>query len=399
MALGSQQHRALADGRLVVWEPDPGPQRHFITCPCFEVFFGGARGGGKTDAVLGEWIRHSADWGENANGLIVRRQRTELVDMIERSKRIYTPLRFAWHEQDKLWRSPNGARLRFAYLERDQDAEAYQGHSHTRVYVEELGNFPSPDPVLKLMATLRSGHGVPCGFRATGNPGGPGQSWIKARYIDPAPEGLRIIEEPFVNPYTGRTIVRDRVYIPSRVYHNRHLGDDYVANLMMQGSPELVRAWLEGDFNAVQGAFFPEWGLQHVVQPFEVPKDWLRFRSADWGSASPFSVGWWAVAGDDLPLPGSGSVQPFVHDGGRISPLSQPSLSGLRIPRGALVRYREWYGASGRGAGLKLTAEEVADGIKDRDNRRPIVSGVRWDALKTRFLELADGRPAPKQRA
>src|SRR5262249_28241346 len=79
-----------------------------------------------------------------------------------------------YNDQDKMWRWPNGARLRFAYLECDADADAYQGHSYTRVYVEELGTFPSASPVLRLMATLRSGEGVPCGFRATGNPGGPG---------------------------------------------------------------------------------------------------------------------------------------------------------------------------------------------------------------------------------
>ena len=45
--------------------------------------------------------------------------------------------------QDKVWRDPRGARLRFAYLERDADAELYQGHSYTRVYIEECGNFPS----------------------------------------------------------------------------------------------------------------------------------------------------------------------------------------------------------------------------------------------------------------
>ena len=42
-----------------------------------------------------------------------------------------------------MWRAPNGARLKFAYLERDADAELYQGHSYTRVYIEEIGNFPS----------------------------------------------------------------------------------------------------------------------------------------------------------------------------------------------------------------------------------------------------------------
>lgn len=368
------------EGVNTVWAPQRGPQTALLTCPCFEVFFGGARGGGKTDGMLGEWLSHADLYGPDANGLMVRRQRTELMDTIRRSHRIYGMLDgWKWHEQDKTWTSERGAQLRFAYLERDTDAEGYQGHSYTRVYVEELGNFRSPEPVLKLMATLRSGAGVPCGFRATGNPGGPGQSWVRSRYIDPVTPWT-VQREPFVNPFTGETIVRDRVFIPSSVQDNRYLGSDYVANLMMQGSPQLVRAWLGGDWSAIEGAFFEEWSeAQHVVSPFALPSDWLRFRSMDWGSAKPFSVGWWAVVGDDHAL---------------------RDAHGRMLPRGALVRYREWYGCKpgSPNTGLKLTAEEVADGIKAREigsNGRPeqIAYGVLDPAA---FAE--DGGPSLAER-
>jgi hypothetical protein len=104
----------------------------------------GLRGGGKTDGVLGDFLEHADAYGEHAIGLMIRRQRTELIETIERSRAIYTALGWTYHEQEKMWRAPNGARLRFAYLERDADAESYQGHSYTRMYVEEIGNFPSP---------------------------------------------------------------------------------------------------------------------------------------------------------------------------------------------------------------------------------------------------------------
>ncbi len=183
---------AARSDTTVIWSAQTGPQRALISCPVFEVFFGGARGGGKTDGVLGDFIRHASLYGKDAIGLMIRRQRTELVETIERSKAIYSPLGWIYHEQDKMWRAPDGARLRFAYLERDSDAEAYQGHSYTRLYVEEIGNFPSEKPILRLMATLRSGAGVPVGFRATGNPGGAGHQWVRARYIDPAPMGFSV---------------------------------------------------------------------------------------------------------------------------------------------------------------------------------------------------------------
>src|SRR5690554_1587563 len=175
---------AAAPAPIVLWEPQPGPQTSFITCPVFEVVYGGARKGGKTDGVLGEWAVHADRHQKHAKGLMIRRERTQLIDTIRRAQKLFLPLGAKWKEQDKLFVMPGGAELRMAYLESDADAEAYQGHSYTRVYIEELTNFPQPGPIMKLKATLRSAHGVPVGFRATCNPGGPGHMWVKARYID-----------------------------------------------------------------------------------------------------------------------------------------------------------------------------------------------------------------------
>ena len=377
---------------LIIWEPQPGPQTALLSCPVFEIFFGGARGGGKTDGMLGDFVSHGDLYGENAIGLMVRRERTQLVETIERSRAIYGPLGAKFNEQEKMWRFPNGARLRFAYLERDSDADAYQGHSYSRVYVEEIGTFPNERPILKLMATLRSGAGVPCGFRSTGNPGGPGHHWVKRRYIDAAPLGWNITKQTFKNPWTQETVERDRVFIPSKLQDNKFLGTDYVANLQMTGSQQLVRAWLEGDWSVIEGAFFPEWSNEkHVLAPFVIPDDWLRFRSCDWGSAAPFSVGWWAVCGDDYDLQGqSSSIRVRGGSGrgderlGSATALEGQSLSFTRLPRGALVRYREWYGASAPNTGLKLTAEEVAQGIIGKETEKLTYgvldpSAFRWD--------------------
>ena len=341
----------------VAWAPQGGPQTAFVKSPHFEVFFGGARGGGKTDAVLGEWITHAAKHGPNAIGLMVRRSRTELLETFERARTIYSKLGATATVNPMRFTMAEGGRITYAYLERDADAEVYQGASFTRVYVEEAGNFPSPAPILKLMATLRSGAGVPVGLRLTGNPGGPGHQWVRARYIDPAPLGWKRI----VNEGTGLT----RMYIPSRVGDNSYLGPDYVQRLKASGSPELVRAWLEGDWTVVSGAFFPEFSLdRHVIAPRPIPEHWARFRSFDWGSARPFSVGWWAVS-----------------DG------SEPDIA-----RGCLVRYREWYGMrpGEPNVGLKLTAEAVAQGIRAReaDDPEPML-GVADPAI---FAE--DGGPS-----
>src|SRR5262245_13951130 len=124
----------------VAWSPRGNPaQMRLLKCQVFEIFFGGARGGGKTDGVLGEFGAHASRYGKDAIGLMVRRTRAELVETIERSRDIYGPLGWNLNETEKMWRAPDGARLRFAYLERDADADMYQGHNYTRVYVEEVG--------------------------------------------------------------------------------------------------------------------------------------------------------------------------------------------------------------------------------------------------------------------
>lgn len=341
----------------VIWSPTPR-QAMLISCPCFEVFFGGARGGGKSDGELGDWASHSAEYGEHASGILVRRELTQLRDLIARSKQIYGRLHGAsYNTQEKTWTMPGGARLQFAYMENDSDADRFHGGSHTRVYVEEIGNFPDPVPVFKLMATLRSAHGVPVGFRATGNPGGVGQAWLKARYIDPAPLGFKIIKTEYENPFTGEKMIRDRVFIPSKVTDNPYLGSDYVATLQMAGSAKLVKAWLTGDWSQIEGAFFDNFDAsRHVLRPFPINPRWLRFRAMDWGFAKPFAVGWFTVVGDD---------QFIVNDGRRVV-----------IPRGSLIMYREWYGnrQGQHNIGLKMDAEDVANGILALDHGDPHIT-------------------------
>lgn len=362
-----------------VWAPNPGPQSWLITCPIFETLFGGARGGGKSDGVLGEWATHADQYNENAIGLCVRRERTQLVELVERSKILYFPLGAKFNEQDKVWRFPNGARLRFAYLESDNDAQAYQGHSYTRVYVEEMGTFPNPEPIFKLMATLRSGAGVPCRFIATANPGGPGHSWIKARYIDPAPTGMKILPTKFINPFTKDEIFKERIFIPSKITDNPYTNTPaYIGNLYLSGNAELVKAWLMGDWNVMLGAFFPEFDTRkHVIRTFKIPRHWTRFMSMDWGTATPFSIGWWAVVPDEF----DAGIEIYPNQWQFFE--GQAEITGItRLPKGAIIRYNEWYGSRGAelstvsttenmNVGLKLTAEEVAQGIVVREATEP----------------------------
>ena len=354
---------------MPVWSPQPGPQTAFVTSDVFEAVYGGARGGGKTDAALGEFALHAAQYGAGARGLLVRRTRVALEPTIARARQIFVGAQ--WAEQKSRFTWPNGARLSFRHLDHDGHADAYQGHDYSRIYIEELTQFGSPRLVDKLKATLRSASGVPCRFRATCNPGGPGHNWVKDRYIDAGE--YNVVKEDFVNPFDGRVVRLDRTFIPARLSDNpKLLSSDplYVARLQQSGSAQLVRAWLEGDWGIVEGAFFDKWRVRNIVAPFDPPSDWPRFRSFDWGYAAPFSVGWWAVASDTYPT------------------------AGMTIPRGAMVRYREWYGSTGKpNEGLKLTAEEVAQGIVARERNDTISHGVADPSIFS-----SDGGPSLAER-
>lgn len=316
-------------------------QQAFIESPADETLYGGARGGGKTFATILDWLVHSECHGKYARGIVFRRELVELDDFIEASREILVAAGHTWHEGKKFFRSPKGAILRCRYLDRDADAQKYQGHAYSRVYVEEIGNFPSDKPIRKLFGCLRppyaDGPPIRCQFKATANPGGPGQTWVKNRYIDPAPA---------FTPFSEDGGKRYRVFIPAKLQDNPHLMQNdpgYVDRLADAGNEELVRAWLEGDWDSVVGQFFSEFKREkHVIPTVPLPSSWkVRYRAHDWGSAKPNCTLWFAVA------------------------TGEPLAEGIHIPRGALVVYRERYGWNGKpNEGERKHAEEVARAIR-----------------------------------
>jgi len=338
-------------------------QLAYIQSPADITIFGGARGGGKTYGSLGDFWIHSEIHGRHANGLMLRKTRTDLKDTIATAIDLFGNAA-EWREHGHHFDFRNGARLTMAYLENEKDAAAYQGWSLTRIYLEEVTQFVDLKGMLKLLGALRSAHGVRCQMKATCNPGGPSHLAVKQMFIDSGPMSLVKDEE------TGIT----RVYIPSRLQDNPALLENdpgYINRLKAVGSEQLVRAWLEGDWSVIEGAFFHEFSeKRHVVPPFTIPIWWTRFRAMDWGSAKPFSVGWYAVCQDDHPL-----------DDDRL------------IPRGAIVRYREYYGMKPNepNVGLKLPAEEVARQIVSRETQYGRREDISYGVMDPAAFNVVSG--------
>lgn len=298
----------------VVWRPQSGPQEILVACPVTLVGYGGARGGGKTDGVLGKFGILQENLGKDFNAIFFRKELPQADDLIERAKQIYLPLGAHWQDQKKQFTFKSGGRLRFRPLANDDDAEKYQGQNLSHAAIEEAGNYSDPGPIWKLFGALRGKGGGQ--IILTFNPGGIGHHWLKELFIKPAPKGRKILTKVLPNGDSFKYI-----YIPSRVYDNKILlakDPGYISRLHMVGSPELVRAWLEGDFDIHEGSFFPEFGSQHIITPFNIPKHWPRYLGYDWGYRSPFAAVWGAVSSgrDD-----SGNPVPY--------------------PKGAIIIYRE----------------------------------------------------------
>ena len=293
--------------REVVFQPNPGPQTDFLAASEREVLYGGAAGGGKSYGLLADPMRYFAN--KNFNGIILRRTNDELRELIWKSQEMYPKIYpgAKWQEKKSQWVFPSGAKLWMTYLERDEDVLRYQGLAFSYIAFDELTQYATPFAWNYMRSRLRTTDpDLPLFQRATTNPGGRGHGWVKKMFVDPAPANKRFIAtdidtgEPMVFPENheraGEPLFYRR-FIPASIKDNPYLMQDgqYEANLM--ALPEMQRRQLlEGDWAVADGAAFPEFKQSvHVCDPFDIPDDWRRFRSCDYGYSSYSAVHWFAI--------------------------------------------------------------------------------------------------------
>ena len=315
-------------------------QLSVLTCPCDDILIGGARGGSKTATSLFDWLKHQAIHGKSAYGMIMRRSYPELEDMQLKASRFFPLAGGEFKASRREWQFPNGSVVKMRHLNSDSDADKYQGHEYNWLSFDDAGNWASPVPIDKLRACLRSSQGIKTRLLLSCNPGGAGHNWLKARYVDPVkPMEVQNLQFP-------DNRIQTRVFIPMKISDNPILlkADPGYIDRITQSCPKwLLSAWLDGSWDIVAGGAFDDVFNRdvHVIPTFNIPYSWRVYRSFDWGSSKPFSVGWWAVT-----------------DG---------SVAGNKVlPRGSLIRIAEYYGWSGQpNEGLRMTAGEIAIKIKE----------------------------------
>lgn len=299
---------AVPQEKEVIFTPNPGPQTEFLAAGEREVLYGGAAGGGKTYSLIADPMRYFGN--ANFNGLILRRTNDELREIIWKTQELY-PRAFngaKWQEKKSQWVFPSGARLWLTYLERDEDVLRYQGQAFSYIAFDELTQHPTPFAWNYMRSRLRTTDpDLPIFMRATTNPGGPGHGWVKSMFVDPAPPNKPFgatdidtgeeLRYPESHPEKPGESLFNRRFIPASLYDNPYLSNDgaYEANLL--SLPEMQRRQLlEGDWAVATGAAFPEFRMStHVVDPFDIPSTWRRFRSCDFGYSTFSAVHWFAV--------------------------------------------------------------------------------------------------------
>ena len=283
----------------VIFQPNDGPQTEFLAASEREVFYGGARGGGKSYAMLVDPLRYCDK--QKHRALLIRRTMPELRDLINHSQQLYSKAYpgAKWREQEKEWRFPSGARIEFGYAENLTDALRYQGQSYTWIGIDELPQYPTQDIYNFLRSSLRSvDPEIPVFMRATGNPGNVGSQWVKEMFVDPSKPNSKF-DIDIQTPNGVKKI--SRRFIPAKLQDNPYLmqTDDYYA--MLASLPEVQRKqFLDGNWEAFEDSSFPEFNKDlHVVKPFDIPRGWMKFRAADWGYSSPACCLWFAIDFDN----------------------------------------------------------------------------------------------------
>jgi len=295
----------------VIFKPNPGPQTEFLAAGEREVLYGGAAGGGKSYAMLADPLRFMGH--PSFSGLLLRHTNEELRELVWKSQEMYPKIwpGIKWSERKMQWTAPSGARLWFSYLDRDEDVMRYQGQAFSWIGFDELTQWHTPFAWDYMRSRLRStASDLPTYMRATTNPGGPGHAWVKKMFIDPAPannafhatdlESGETLRYPKNHSRAGEPLFK-RKFIPAMLVDNPHLYDQGDYEAMLLSLPEHQRKQLlEGNWDVAEGAAFPEFNRQvHVVEPFDIPSNWVKFRACDYGYGSYSAVVWFAVSPDE----------------------------------------------------------------------------------------------------
>lgn len=323
-----------------------------------QVFYGGAAGGGKSAWIRWDMVNMCLR-NPGLEAYLFRRTFGEL------EKNHIRPLKrdlaaagipYVYNSEQKRFEFPNGSAINCCYCENEDDVTRYQGAEFHYLGIDEAAHL-TEFQITYLRSRVRLGNWKPsaefAGFLPriafTSNPGGPGHNFLKMTFIDPAPPGTVFNDKTTAVERLGFEGHRT-IYIPAKMSDNKYIDPEYEGQFTAM-EPELARALRDGDWDAIVGKAIHNLSRErHQLRQFTPPLFWTRFMVIDWGTAKPFSVGWYAVS-----------------DGAVLA--AKDGWPERWIPSGALVRYREYYGWDGKpDRGCRHDSQRVARKILELED-------------------------------
>jgi len=205
-----------------------------------ECLYGGAAGGGKSDALLMAALMFVEVPGYAA--IIFRESFSDLAlpgAIMDRATEWLGPYlndkTIHWDDKIKTFTFPSGSTLSFGYLTGPRDRFRYQSAEFQFIGFDELTQLKERD-YRYLMSRLRrlvNTH-IPLRIRAASNPGGMGHDWVKDRFV-----------------------LGDKLFIPAKLDDNPHLDREEYIKTLMELDPVTRAQLMNGDWEiGIEGNLF-----------------------------------------------------------------------------------------------------------------------------------------------
>ncbi len=234
------------------------------------IAYGGARGGGKSWSVDRKAILLALRY-SGIKMLLLRRTYKDLERNHARELSTLLQGFVTYNKQDKLFLFPNGSLLELGYCASESDVLQYQGQEYDVIFIDEATQFTEYQ-YQTLTACLRGANDLPKRMYLTCNPGGVGHEWVKRLFVS---RRYRESENP-----------NDYEFIPATVFDNKVLmeKDKGYVDMLNNLSDGLRQAWRDGNWDMLAGQYFSMFDRTvHVIQPFDIPSHWQKYRAIDYG--------------------------------------------------------------------------------------------------------------------
>jgi predicted phage terminase large subunit-like protein len=343
-------------------------QTAFLCLDVKEAFYGGAAGGGKSDALLMAALQYVDIPGYNA--IIFRRTYSDLSlpgALMDRAQDWLAPTDAKWSEMDRKWSFPSGATLSFGYLEHEVQKYRYASSEFQFIGWDELTQFAETQYSFLFSRlrrnTTQTDNGIPLRVRSAANPGGPGHEWVRNKFI--------------VNP-------ESRIFIPAGLADNPYLNKEEYTESLMELDHLTRQQLMHGDWEAqLEGTLFHRDWFQSVP---EVPEGVEIVKKIRWwdlaateekpGTDPDYTVGCLLGIGDD--------GRYYILDIQRFR--ESPGQVESKIARQAIIDTRQ--------TEIYMEQEPGSSGVNTIYHyRRRVLRGFRFKGIKSSGSKVERARP------